>query len=365
MKLLLMVDSFWGGAGNVMQILAGELSRRGNEVTLLLLNGALVKPKHDLATVKVVEYPLVQSEPAKTPVGRLLRYRKAVKRLITAEAPDAVISFLTEYNDLAAWTVGGKLPLVISERNNPFQEKQKPQWKLLRRIYYPRADRLVVQCSHFADFFGDGLKAKISVIPNPILPPTVDVKERNDGEIRLVAVGRLHPQKNYPWMIDALCRIHARNPACTLKIYGGGDEESALQKLIADKGAADFISLAGKTSTPHEVLSESDIYLMTSDYEGFPNALSEAMAVGLPSVTRLCHEGLRDLVEDGTNGFLIPSDDMDVYVNRVLQLAEDADLRRQIGDRAKRVSESFSVERIIDRWEDALNEAINCHEKRS
>lgn len=362
MKLVLMVDSFMGGAGNVMQILAGQLSRRGHQVTLLLLNGALMKPKHDLASVKIVEYPLVQNEPAKTPVGRLLRYRKAVKRLITAESPDAVISFLTEYNDLSAWTVGGKIPLVISERNNPFQEKLKPQWDLLRRLYYPRADKLVVQCSQFAEFYSDAVKRKIAVIPNPILPPSAVHQEREDGEIRMVAVGRLHPQKNYPWMIEAMGRIHAKNPACTLKIYGDGGEAAALQELILRSGAESFITLAGKTSDPHGVLAQSDIYLMTSDYEGFPNALSEGMAVGLPSVTRLCHEGMRDLVEDGVNGYLIPSDDMDTYVQTVLQLAENPALRQKIGSQAKLVSETFSLERIIDRWEAVLEEAVNSHQ---
>ena len=98
MKLLLMVDSFMGGAGNVMQILASQLSHCGYDVTLLLLNGALMQPKYDLSNVKIVEYPLVQNEPAKTPIGRLLRYRSAVKRLILENAPDAIISFLTEYS---------------------------------------------------------------------------------------------------------------------------------------------------------------------------------------------------------------------------------------------------------------------------
>lgn len=362
MKLVLIVDSFMGGAGNVMQILAGQLSGRGHDVSLLLLNGALMKPKHDLANAKVVEYPLVQSEPSKTPVGRLLRYRKAVKRLITAESPDAVLSFLTEYNDLCAWTVGRKIPLVISERNNPFQEKLKPQWGLLRRLYYPRADQLVVQCSQFADFYSDPLKKKISVIPNPILMPSVHHQERDDGEIRMVAVGRLHQQKNYPWMIEAMCRIHAINPACSLKIYGDGAEEEDLQKRIADAKAEAFITLAGRTSDPHGVLAESDIYLMTSDYEGFPNALSEAMSVGLPSVTRLCHEGLRDLVEDGVNGYLISADDMDAYVKTVLRLADDVNLRHQIGINAQKVADTYSVDRIIDRWEAVLNEAVNCHQ---
>ena len=350
-----------GGAGNVMQILAGQLSCRGHEVSLLLLNGALMKPKHDLCNVKIIEYPLVQNEPAKTPIGRLFRYKKAVKRLINAENPDAVISFLTEYNDLSAWTIGGKIPLVISERNNPFQEKLKPQWELLRRLYYPRADKLVVQCSQFSDFYSDSVKQKISVIPNPILVPTVRHQVREDNEIRLVALGRLHHQKNYPWMIEAMCRIHKENPLCTLKIYGDGPEEADLQKRIAEANAEEYITLAGKTSAPHEVLANSDIYLMTSDYEGFPNALSEGMAVGLPSVTRLCHDGLRDLVEDGVNGYLIAKDDMDTFVNMVLHLANDAELRYQIGSNAQKITDTYGIDQILDRWEATLKEAVDNH----
>ncbi len=363
MKLLLIVDAFRGGAGNVMQILAGELCRRGHEITLLLLNGAIDPPKHDLTGVRVIEYPLVQNEPAKTPIGRLFRFKKAVKRLIREYAPDAVLSFLTEYNCLTAWTVGGKIPLVISERNNPFQEKAKPQWEYLRKRYYQKADRLVVQCSQFADFYGDKMQEKIRVIPNPILTPVEVCASHPTEEIRLISMGRLFHQKNFPWMIEAMRRIHAQNPACTLKIYGSGIDEAALRSLIEEKQVGAFVTLAGVTDTPHAVLAKSDIYLMTSDYEGFPNALSEAMAVGLPSVSRLCHEGLRDLVDDGVNGYLTDPADMDAFVERVLTLAADRDLRRHMGEHARAVAVHYGVAGIVDRFEATICEAVACHTK--
>ncbi len=363
MKLLLMVDAFRGGAGNVMQILAGQMARRGHDVTLLLLNGAIDPPKHDLAGVKVIEYPLVEKEPGKTPIGRLFRYRRAVKRLIAAAAPDAILSFLTEYNCLTAWTVGGKIPLVISERNNPFQEKAKAQWEFLRRRYYHKADRLVVQCAEFAAFYPPKVREKIAVIPNPILKPAIFADHSREGEIRLITMGRLHPQKNFPWMIEAVCRIHAQNPAVRLAIYGGGDDREALQALITEKGAADYITLAGKTDTPHQRLAEADIYLMTSDYEGFPNALSEAMAVGLPSVSRICHQGLKDLVTDGENGYLVAPDDMDAFVDRVLTLASDPGMAKSVGDSAKAVSDRYGVEGIADLFEVALTDAYTAHTK--
>ncbi|MBQ8382241.1 MAG: glycosyltransferase [Clostridia bacterium] len=363
MKLLLIVDAFRGGAGNVMQILAGQLRRRGHRVTMLLLNGAIDLPKHDLTGVQVIEYPLVQNEPAKTPIGRLLRYKRAVKRLIREVSPDAVLSFLTEYNCLTAWNIGGKLPLVISERNNPFQEKAKPQWVFLRKHYYQKADKLVVQCKEFADFYPPAVQKKICVIPNPILTPKVTAGEQHEYEVRLVSMGRLHPQKNYPWMIEAVCRVHAQNPTCRLTIYGSGEEEARLRALIEERGAGEFITLAGKTDTPHAVLAESDVYLMTSDYEGFPNALSEAMAVGLPSVSRICHEGLRDLVEEGVNGYLVSPDDMDGFVRRVLTLAADPELSKEMGDRAKSVAARYGVSGITDRFEDALREAVELHVK--
>ena len=363
MKLLLIVDAFRGGAGNVMQILAGELRRHGHEITLLLLNGAIDPPKHNLKGVEVIEYPLVQNEPALTPIGRLLRYRRAVKRLIKKAAPDAVLSFLTEYNCLTTWTVGGKIPLVISERNNPFQEKTGPQWQFLRKRYYKKADRLIVQCKEFIPFYPVQLQEKITVIPNPILTPKVTANEQHEYEVRMVSMGRLHPQKNYPWMIEAACRIYQQNSSCHLTIYGTGEEEERLRALIAERQAEGFITLAGKTDSPHAVLAESDIYLMTSDYEGFPNALSEAMAVGLPTVSRLCHDGLYDLVENEVNGYLIRPDDMDGFVATVLRLAADPELAKEIGDRAKSVTQQYGVSRIANMFEEALSEAVERHSK--
>lgn len=363
MKFLLIVDSFRGGAGNVMQILAGALSRRGHQITLLLLNGAIDAPKHDLQGVTVVEYPLVQKESAITPIGRLWRYKKAVKRLIKQYSPDAVLSFLTEYNGLTAWSVGGKLPLVISERNNPFQEQVRPQWNLLRKRYYHKADRLVVQCSAFVDFYPERVKRKICVIQNPILKPSATAVDRSASAVRMVSMGRLNHQKNYPWMIEAACRIHARVPNFRLTIYGDGEEKDALLALIAERKAESYISLGGKTADPHGVLAESDIYLMTSDYEGFPNALSEAMAVGLPSVSRLCHNGLYDLVEDGVSGYLVAPDDMDQFVNYAVKLATDPNFAKEMGNRARSVAERYGVSGITDQYEKALLEAVSCHSK--
>lgn len=363
MKLLLIVDAFRGGAGNVMQILAGELHRRGHQVTLLLLNGAIDPPKHNLKGVQVIEYPLVQNEPAKTPIGRLLRYKRAVKRLIRKETPDAVLSFLTEYNCLTGWNIGGKIPLVISERNNPFQEKAGPQWEFLRKRYYKKADKLVVQCKEFIAFYPEDVQKKITVIPNPILTPQVSANEQHEFEVQMVSMGRLHAQKNYPWMIEAVSRIYRKNPSCRLTIYGAGEEEANLRAIIAERQAESYITLAGKTDTPHVVLAKSDIYLMTSDYEGFPNALSEAMAVGLPSVSRLCHDGLHDLVDNGVNGYLVSPDDMDGFVECVLKLAADPEFAKEMGDRAKSVTRRYGVVGITDRFEEALYEAVERHSK--
>lgn len=354
MKILFVVDSFSGGAGNVVQILAHELLLRRYQVTVLLLNGKQVEPKLDLRGAEIIDYPLSLHTRTRTPVGHVFAFTRAVKKQLGQINPDVIISFLNVLNILCCMANGGRRPLIISERNDPSHDRLKPHWALLRRLFYGKADKIIVQCSNFESFCHGKFRSLTTVIPNPIPKPVETQRSRNDGEIRLVSLGRLQRQKNFPWLIEAMTEIHSVEPHAVLKIYGVGEEEQALRRLIREKQAGSYIELMGYTAMPHSVLAQSDIYVMTSDYEGFPNALSEAMAVGLPSVSRECHRGLKDLVEDGVNGCLVPMDDRKAFVNRVLALAKDQSYRNKISIAAQSVADAFSVSQITDLWENEV-----------
>ena len=356
MKILFAVDSFSGGAGNVIQILASGFAEKNYKVSVLLLNGKKIEQKYDMHGAEVIDFPLSVYAKGYTPIDRVYNSVQAIKKQFNSINPDVIVSFLTENNILCCIANKGKKPIIISERNDPFIEKHKKYWDFLRILKYPKADKIVVQCSNFKYFCNGRFTKNTVVIPNPILKPNTYHVPHNKDEITLIALGRLQSQKNFSWLIDRMYSIHNANKNVSLKIYGEGPLENQLRLQINQLNLQDCVELAGFTSTAHETLAKADIYVMTSDYEGFPNALSEAMAVGLPSVSRKCHDGIYDLVQNGVNGFTVETDDIDGFENRVLELASDFTLRTIISENAKSVSNDFSIEKIVDIWENSVNE---------
>ena len=358
MKILFFVDSFQGGAGNVIQILAVEFKKRGYDCTIFLANRKIVPPKYDLKGIKVIEVDLNKEAPGKMPFDRIIRQKNYIHRLFNKEKPDVVISFLTENNILSCMAKDRKLPLFISERIDPAKANTKIHWRILRWLEYGKANKVVLQCSNFADFCGGKFKSITEIVPNPILMPThLHTVDFSDHTITFISMGRLTGQKNFPWMFEQMARIHEKVPNSVLHIYGNGGEKDKLNQMIHEKGWENFIQIVGYADEPYEILSKADVYLMTSDYEGFPNALSEAMAVGLPSVSRKCHDGISDLVRDGVNGYLVNPDDKASFVELAVELAMNTDLRKEISDEAKKVSTTFGVEAISDIWEKLIRGA--------
>lgn len=356
MKLMLVVDAFGGGAGNVMQILAREFNDHGHKVSLVLLNGKIVEPKYDLSGVKIYDYPLGKYAHGKTPVDKVYKSVRFIRKLILDIKPDCIISFLSELNTLccmANHSLGKKkVPIIISERNDPSKEKLKGYWEFLRNHTYKYADKIVVQCSNFRSLCNGKFDQKVSIIANPILQPVEKKVHCEHDKIVAVSLGRLNKQKNFFWLIDRFERLKSECPNLQLRIYGSGNQENELHAYIEKLDLGDAVSLMGYAAEPHKILSDADIYLMSSDYEGFPNALSEAMAVGLPSVSRLCHEGLRDLVNDGENGYLLNPNDTYGFENAVIELASNFNTRKRMGENAMLTVKKFGVDEVV-----ALSEA--------
>ena len=358
MKILFVVDSFSGGAGNVVQILSTALSKRGYSVSILLLN-KYGKSKYDLRKIEVVERPLSKYAAGFSPIDRVYKSVKFLKKEFEMIDPDIIISFLTELNILSCMANNSR-PLIISERNDPDRQELKNYWKILRDIYYKRADNIIVQSPAFVKFANNKYCNMTSVIPNPILKPSIikDVACLHNP-IKLISLGRLSSQKNFFWMIDRIDELRYSIDEFVLDIYGSGELEKEIKKYIHKKRLDNYVFLKGYINNTYDVLVDHDIYLMTSDYEGFPNALSEAMAVGLPSVSRKCHEGISDLVLDKENGMLVDMLDSEGFVDTLKKLISDKVLREKIAENAKKVSETYDLEIVIKQWENAITSAVN------
>ena len=342
-----------GGAERVVCNLANYLAEKGHTVEILVMSETkrsyFIRPE-----VKVI--PLIKNAERKNRLYnvvvryyRLVRYmrnRKDVDRYIVL-LPWTMIMMLS----LARMT---KAKIIASERSNP--ASYPIFMRFLLKHYFKYADGLVFQTSGALKWCNTTIKnVKSVVIPNAINPefirdPFTGVKIK-----RIVAAGRLIPLKNYALLINAFAKIADIVPEYHLVIFGKGAEQKNLEKLSKKLGIVSKVLFPGYVDNMPEELEKSSLFILSSNYEGMPNTLMEAMALGLPCISTDCPcGGPRFLIEDGVNGFLVPVGDSDRMAERMRDILLDDEKRNRVGRKAMVIRETFSPDKIYQRWEDFI-----------
>jgi len=343
-----------GGAERVLSLLAGEWLGRGYGVTVITLGGAA--DDHHLLPSGIERVALNALAPARNWFDTLrINYRCALKlrKALRRSAPDVVISFMDKTNVLALLAVARQgAPVVVSERIDPRYYRLAPGWQWLRRRLYPRAAALVVQTESVAVWAREILPAeKVHVIANPVkvLDHTGDAPGWLPDGPFICAMGRLDYQKGFDLLLQAYADLPAETPP--LVIVGEGPERAALEKLVDNLSLNGRILLPGRVANPAVVLSRAKLFVMSSRFEGFPNALLEAMASGLPVISFDCPSGPADIIRDGENGVLVRAGDKDALRDAMKRLLGELGAGRTMGEAARAVVEEFSLERIMGEWD--------------
>lgn len=184
-------------------------------------------------------------------------------------------------------------------------------------------------------------------IPNMISFPIIS--HTHSGK-RMISVGRLHPQKGYDLLIPAMEPVFKSHPDWHLDIFGEGDERDRLQEQIDVLGLCRHISLKGYTNDIRSELSQSDICLVSSRYEGFPMAILESLASGLPVVSFDCPEGPGELLKNEA-GILVPPEDTVVFSDAVNRMIKDPALRDSCRENGYRNIKEYTPERVVAKWQ--------------
>ena len=267
--------------------------------------------------------------------------------------PDIIISFITEVNVttlIASFGLGIKV--IVSERVDPKMHREILLiWKWLRRLTYPLSSYLVVQTVATARYFSKFFGSKVVVIPNSVaLEPPSDADGLTFKKPFVVAMGRLVDQKGFDLLIESFSKLANNYPNWNLVIIGEGDKRSKLVRLISRLGLESRILLAGRVKNPQTILCQADIFVLSSRYEGFPNALLEAMACGLPAISFNCPSGPAEIIRHNFDGILVPPGNSEKLSLAMDKLMTDKKLREKLGKNAKKITTRFSVGKVLELW---------------
>ena len=346
-----------------------SLTKGGAERAVANLAEAFVKKGHDVSVITSIknssEYPLsdgvMRHVLTEKPNNESFYFRyiflsRQLRKLCKKENYDVLVCFISG-STLRGFigTLGLKTKIVTSVRNDPKYEYAGTFGRIMMKYVLPLLDGCVFQTKDAKDSFPAKVKDKSTIIFNAINPQFFSV-ERKPVNNKIVSCGRLAVQKNHELLIRAFVKVHESIPESYLEIYGKGEKESEISNLISTLNVGNYIFLRGETSDIKGVLSEAEMFILSSDFEGMPNALMEAMAAGVPCISTDCPcGGPRSLIHDGVNGILVPVKNEDALKDAILKLKRNDDLRMKIGQESAKSSRSYTIDNVGNQWLDYLN----------
>lgn len=353
MKITFLLASLGaGGAERVVSLLANKMVGCGYQVEIICLKFNDIYYQTD-SRVKVT----LAMQQTKNRFTELFWLRKHIKK----QKPDVVIPF-TEgvYCFTILSLLGTGIPVIASERLDP--AAMSPTRKLLKRLLLPYADWLVVQTQSIKGYFSKSIQKKTSIIYNPVNDSVFNLPSLQEraGERfnRIISVGRLYPQKNQEMMIRAFAMIADEFPDWQLVIYGEGPLRESLELIVDSLEMQGRVLLPGRTEHVIEELRKSKIFCMSSDYEGMSNSMIEAICVGLPIVTTDV-SGVKELVEDGVNGYVIPCGDDNKLSTAFEKLMNNKQLIKKFSKHCYAKKELFRIDSIVEQWEKLIQQVVS------
>lgn len=367
--LLFMHGMKGGGSERQMSYLANELAG-AYETTLL----TLAPPSEE-------EYP-IDGRVARIGMGLttqrgglwrgLLANRRRVRELrkwADKLQPALVLSFCDTNNILASMALGRQFPVVVCERSDPRQQKLSRVWEYLRDRSYPMARAVVSQTNSVTDYFRKRLgsasnRLRMETIPSAIRSPdmdgaALDASRREKGRRRFLMVGRLSKEKRVDRMLDAWARVGTARSEWILRLVGDGPERAALESQARSLGIADHVEFAGWSSDVWSEYRAAHAYAITSQYEGFPQALIEAMASRMPVIAWDCSDAVQELLggsksSDPEWAGMVPAgwrvSEPQGLERAILSLVSDGSLRQRMGEAAALKAVEYEWRSIAPRW---------------
>lgn len=349
MKLIFISGTMMhGGAERVISILSSQLVDN-YEVDVLCYYSAPVFYDID-SRVKIIDITKDWN------CANFTSKARALRKYVQSQPNAVVIAFMMPFYIFSAISLlGNKTPFIAAERNDPNSASKLRQ--ILSRLLLLKYDVLVAQTQGAKAFFENKSHCDLRVIYNPVNPALLSVVHNDPEEMHFISLARLMPQKNQKLLISAFKKVLDIYPHSKLTIYGEGPLRDDLQYQIDKLGIQGNVSLPGTTNNIVEAFSDASVYVCSSDYEGMPNSVIEAMVCGMPTIsTRVM--GSIDLIQDGENGLLVEIGNEEELANAMLKLIADKDMRRTFSNEARNIANLLDTDRIVKQWVETIQYAI-------
>lgn len=343
-----------GGAERVVSTLSNELIDR-YDITIITYTESI--PFYQLdsrITILCCRKNEAQSKSLWQGIKNNYILYKNILHIVKSNRIEIIIGFMTNANILSV-LVGKTLGIstIISERIDPKSSQTSFVWNKLKKYLYPKSDVLVVQTLPIKNYFSNWIpERKLVILPNPLyhsFSEAIEKKEQPKRDNIILNVGRLTTQKGQEMLIKCFAKINP--PNWKLKLIGTGHLEDFYKKLISDLNMSEKIEMLGvkKNIIPH--YQQAKIFAFPSQYEGFPNALTEAMYMGLACISTDCPTGPSELIEDGLNGFLVPVNNSNLFEEKLNKLILDENLMKVFSERAPLAVKHLEAKIVVAKWE--------------
>lgn len=363
MKLAIVITGMsFGGAERVTAYLSNYFVEQNVNVTIISLTKTV--PAYSLS--EDIRYIWYDASGHKSAIVRDFSLMRSIRKTISELKPDLVMGMMSYSGTLAAYAcIGLPVPVLLSERNDPntsiaFKEIEK---RIIKFAYRHLADNAIFQTLGAKEYYyGDAGRGFI--IPNPLyLEAMPQPKETYNESKKIVSAGRLSRQKQYALLIEAFQKVHVLHPDYTLAIYGEGEEREKLEHLIDSLSLQDSVSLPGIEEHIFTKLQEAQMFVLPSLYEGMPNALIEAMAMGLPVITTDYSEGRGTIVEHERNGLVVPRNNADAMCEAMLYFIDNLEEAKRMGKQAVTIRETLDSNRVCKLWMQAITTCVEAYQR--
>ena len=350
-----------GGAERVMSQLANQFSEHGYEV--YMITSFQDEEEYTLGD-QVKRINLEKEQDFGDRIKRNIRLIFKLRRVLKSIKPDMIVSFMQEPNFRAILAARGLgIKNIVSVRNDPNKEYGGKIGWIVGKVLLPLADGCVFETEEARSWFPRKLQKKSKIIFNEVDKSFFDTEWHPKGQT-VVTIGRLAEQKNQQMLIKAFSGIASRFPVSRLEIYGEGPLKDQLQELINTLHIQDRAFLMGNIDHVNEVLSKARVFVLPSDYEGMPNALLEALAVGVPCIATDCPcGGPRMLIKNGVNGFLISVGDAEGLQESIQTLLLDEQMAENISLAETNTARKFKSDKVYQEWNEYFELIMRANTK--